>query len=81
MPVANTIAAGDRIVILTDVTTTPRNRTISLTNLSKSILLSNSAPANSTSNGTTGQVAYDSNYLYICTSNNVWGRIELDNSW
>lgn len=33
-----------------------------------------------------GQIAYDSNYLYICFQNYdgssvVWGRIALDTSW
>lgn len=31
-----------------------------------------SAPATSSSNGTAGDFAYDSSYLYVCTASNVW---------
>lgn len=34
-----------------------------------------SVPSSSTSGGTSGQVAYDSNYLYVCTSTNSWIRL------
>lgn len=36
-----------------------------------------SVPANSTANGTTGQVAYDSNYVYVCVATNTWKRLSL----
>ena len=36
-----------------------------------------SAPANSTANGVAGQIAYDSNYVYVCVANNTWKRISL----
>ena len=34
----------------------------------------NSAPASSTSMGVAGQIAFDANYIYICTSTNTWKR-------
>ena len=37
-------------------------------------------PATATSAGTTGQIAYDSTHLYICTATNTWRRIALA-SW
>lgn len=37
-------------------------------------------PATATSTGTTGQIAYDSTHLYICTATNTWRRIALA-SW
>lgn len=41
-----------------------------------------SAPANSTSNGILGNIAWDTNYLYICTSTNTWKRVALNlTSW
>lgn len=35
------------------------------------------APANSSSTGTAGQIAWDTGYLYICTANNTWKRAAL----
>lgn len=37
-----------------------------------------SAPATSTSTGTTGSQAYDTNYVYVCTATNVWRRSPLE---
>lgn len=34
-------------------------------------------PTTSTSTGSTGQIAYDTDYLYICTATNTWKRISL----
>jgi hypothetical protein len=35
------------------------------------------APASATSTGTPGQKAYDSGFLYVCISTNVWRRVAL----
>lgn len=35
------------------------------------------APANSTSTGTKGQIAFDSNYVYVCVATNTWKRASL----
>lgn len=37
-------------------------------------------PATATSAGTKGQIAYDDNYIYICTATNTWKRTALS-SW
>lgn len=36
-----------------------------------------SVPANSTASGTTNQIAWDSNTLYICVSTNQWKKVDL----
>jgi hypothetical protein len=36
-----------------------------------------SVPATSSSPGTTGQLAEDSGYLYVCTATNTWKRTAL----
>lgn len=36
-----------------------------------------SAPANSSSTGTRGQIAFDSSYVYICVATNTWKRASL----
>lgn len=35
-------------------------------------------PANSSSSGKKGQIAYDSNYMYVCVADNTWKRIALE---
>lgn len=44
------------------------------------------APANSTASGVAGQVAYSGSasttaYLFVCLSNNQWGRVQLTTSF
>lgn len=34
-------------------------------------------PTSSTDTGVKGTIAYDANYLYICTATNTWKRIAL----
>jgi len=36
-----------------------------------------SVPASSSAAGTAGQIAYDSNYIYVCVTTNTWKRILL----
>ena len=35
------------------------------------------APANSTATGTRGQIAFDTDYVYVCVANNTWKRASL----
>ena len=41
---------------------------------------SGSAPASATSTGSAGTIAYDANYIYICTATNTWKRVAIS-SW
>jgi len=41
------------------------------------IVTSTAAPANSTANGTAGQVTFDTDYIYYCVANNTWKRAAL----
>ena len=36
-----------------------------------------SAPSSNTDTGTAGDIAWDSNYVYICTATNTWKRLAL----
>jgi hypothetical protein len=47
-----------------------------LTNSASPLFWTN-VPASTTNSGTSGQVAYTNNYLYICISNNTWRRVLL----
>lgn len=40
-----------------------------------------SVPVSSTSPGTVGMMARDTNYLYICTAKDSWKRIAFDTEW
>lgn len=37
-------------------------------------------PATATSTGIKGQIAYDSNYIYLCVADNIWRRVAIS-SW
>jgi hypothetical protein len=37
-------------------------------------------PASASASGTAGQIAWDTNYLYVCTATNTWKRTDL-NTW
>lgn len=41
------------------------------------VIMTSTAPANSTANGTVGQVAFDTDYVYYCVANNTWKRAAL----
>jgi hypothetical protein len=80
LPIANSLSSSDRLVFLANPGSNPSVRTITTLNFSNTII-SNTAPANSSSSGTAGQLAYDSEYLYVCIANNTWGRVSLTLSW
>jgi len=75
LTVAANVATTDRFLIVRDPSGTPSTRTVTLSTVGANLILSNSAPANSTANGLAGEVKYDTSYLYICVSNNTWKRI------
>ena len=70
LAVTASVSANDKILVLSGgAAKTATVQTI--------VRLSNSAPANATSAGTAGAVAYDSGYLYVCVSSNTWVRTAL----
>lgn len=44
------------------------------------VILPTETPATATATGTTGQIAYDASFIYICTATNTWERIAIS-SW
>ena len=42
--------------------------------------VSNGTPASATATGTTGEIQWDSNYIYVCTATNTWKRVAI-NTW
>ncbi len=41
------------------------------------MVLATATPASATATGTTGQIAWDANYIYICTATNTWKRVAI----
>jgi len=77
LPTAANIAATDRLLILRSPSSSPSVRTINVSTFAANLQLSTSVPANSSSTGLPGTVAYDANYLYICVGTNTWKRAAL----
>jgi len=77
LPTASNVASTDRVLVLRSPASNASVRTVPFSDLSANIIISNSAPANSSSNGTAGTIRYDSSYVYICTANNTWKRASL----
>ncbi len=77
LPTAANVASTDRVLVLRSPSSNASVRTVTLSDLSANIIVSNSAPANSTSNGIVGTIRYDSSYIYVCTANNTWKRAAL----
>jgi len=42
-----------------------------------STILTTHTPSSSSDTGTTGQIAWDSSYIYICTATNTWKRVAI----
>lgn len=80
LPQANSVAASDIVVIVANTTGIPKAKTVSISDLTESMTLSNTVPATSSSNGTPGVIARDSDYIYVCVANNTWKRSLLE-SW
>lgn len=80
LPLAANVAATDRILVLRSPSQSPSVRTVDFSTLSANITLSNTVPANSSSNGLAGTICYDSDYIYICVANNTWKKASIS-SW
>lgn len=84
LPLANTLSATDRVVVLVNPANSASVRTITTTNFANSVaarLITNTAPTSNTSNGIPGQIAYDATSVYVCVANNKWGKTTLALAW
>jgi hypothetical protein len=46
-----------------------------LTVQSDLVLATTRTPASASATGTTGQIAWDASYIYVCTATNTWRRV------
>lgn len=76
---ANTanLASTDKLLVLRNPTSNASVRLVEFSTLSANLQISNSVPANSSSNGLAGTIRLDGNYLYACVANNSWKRVQL----
>ena len=78
LPSAANVAVTDKILVVRNPNTSSVSlRLVNFSTLAANLVIQNTVPASSSANGLAGTLARDSNYLYICTSNNYWKRIEL----
>lgn len=80
LPTASNVASTDRILVLRSPASNASVRTVQFSTLSANLIVSNTVPANSSSNGIAGTIAYDSNNFYVCIATNTWKRAALA-SW
>ena len=82
--IATTLASTDRVVVLTSPASSANVKTITTANFANSVaakFITNAYPVSNTSVGVAGQIAYDSNTIYICVANNKWGKAALTLAW
>ncbi len=77
LPTAANVASSDRILVLRDPAGNPSVRTVNAGIFAANLVLSNSVPATSSSNGIAGTISRDANYIYVCVANNTWKRAAL----
>ena len=70
LPILNTTATSQTYLIAVDNNITKRFNVVAMQNQ-----LSVPVPPASSSLGIVGQVAYDSQYVYICVAPNTWRRV------
>ena len=73
--------AEDLMVIVDDPSGTPVTKYVTVSNLlgnsAANVVIYNSTPANSTITVKKGTIMFDSDYLYVATSNNTLKRVAL----
>jgi len=54
--------------------------TSGLATLNRIILTTATTPASASATGTTGEIVWDANYIYVCIATNTWRRTAI-NAW
>jgi hypothetical protein len=82
MSVANLFSGNStsNVTIANGVITTYGNITATGTYVTGKLITTSTVPPTATSTGVAGQIAYDTNYVYVCVATNTWKRSSLA-SW
>jgi len=75
-PLSTDVLIGSRIDSVNDTQVTYNFTVASIVGTIADV----TAPTSATSTGTTGQIATDANYIYVCTATNTWKRVAIA-SW
>lgn len=78
LPTASNVASTDRVLVLRSPASNASVRTVPFSDLSANIIISNAAPASSSSNGLAGTIRYDANNIYVCVATNTWKKVAID---
>ena len=73
---ANSIVSSDYLVVVANTSGTATTKRVTANNV-RSFIVSASVPANASSTGVAGQIAYDSNSVYVCVATNTWKKVAL----
>jgi hypothetical protein len=78
--ITNTIEADTGNLVLNDSASIERLRLTAAGGFvfQGTVSFAQAAPSSSTSTGSTGQIALDTNYIYVCVGANSWGRVAID---
>lgn len=77
---SNAATSGDIVEWLGSSTSSSAYASAYHTHSSNDIIFASGTPSTSSASGTTGQMLWDNNYIYLCVSPNTWKRSSL-NSW
>ena len=66
-----------RIAVSSLSTSLTIHRLVATATSGSSLTLISVIPATATSTGTLGQIAYDTQYIYLCVATNTWKRADL----
>tara|TARA_R100000700_G_C3171119_1_gene145693 strand:- start:1664 stop:1948 length:285 start_codon:yes stop_codon:yes gene_type:complete len=83
---SKSIPVGNDLLLISDVSTDEKlTKSVTANNIANlatevtltSLTLTATFPATSSSTGTTGMIATDANYIYVCTATNTWKRAAI----
>ena len=68
---------GSDLVLIADTSGTGNPTKTATVGSITGVISDVTAPATAASTGTTGQVAVDTGYIYVCTATNTWKRVAV----
>ncbi len=79
---STTASSDDLLVLVDDPSGTPTNKKISLANLFGDIPvdalnINTKTPSSAADTGTAGDIAWDADYIYVCTATDTWKRTAI----
>lgn len=76
LPTSNNIVGSDKLIIVSDPTTSPATETITVDNFKK-FFIETLTPVGNTIPSSVGKMYFDANFLYIAVSNTLIKKVAL----